>query len=77
MAEDFTGFTHWLPLQRPARYEIKTQPRQRPDKVKEGIVVVRGFENLRLRSEEVAEFRYRPSACRKEYRMVVVTRTSA
>jgi hypothetical protein len=71
MAEDLPA-THWLPLQRPARYEVKTQPRQRPDKVKEGIVAARGFENLRLRSEEVAEFRYRPSACRKEYRMVVV-----
>ncbi len=45
MAEDLPA-THWLPLQRPARYEIKTQPRQRPDKVKEGIVVVRGFENF-------------------------------
>jgi Transposase DDE domain group 1 len=71
MAEDLPA-GQWQLLQRPARYEVKTQARQRPDKVKEGIVVARGFENLRLRSEEVAEFRYRPSACRKEYRMVVV-----
>ena len=71
MAEDLPA-GQWQLLQRPARYEVKTQPRQRPDKVKEGIVAARGFENLRLRSEEVAEFRYRPSACRKEYRMVVV-----
>jgi hypothetical protein len=62
----------WQTLQRPARYEVKTQARERPDKVKAGIVVARGFENLRLRSEEVAEFRYRPSACRKTYRMIVV-----
>jgi hypothetical protein len=62
----------WRPLERPARYEVKTQPRRRRDQVKEAIVVRRGFENLRLRSEEVAEFNYRPTACRKTYRMVVV-----
>ena len=32
----------------------------------------REFENLRLQSEEVAEFNYRPVACRKTYRMIVV-----
>jgi hypothetical protein len=32
----------------------------------------RQFENQRLRSEEVAEFNYRPTACRKTHRMVVV-----
>jgi hypothetical protein len=62
----------WRPLQRPARYAVKTAPRQRPDNVKEAVVVARGFENQRLRSEEVAEFNYRPTACRKTYRMVVV-----
>jgi hypothetical protein len=62
----------WRPLQRPARYEVKTTPRQRPDNVKEAVVVAREFENQRLRSEEVAEFNYRPTACRKTYRMVVI-----
>jgi hypothetical protein len=70
-AEDLPA-SAWRPLQRPARYEVKTQPRQRPDQVKEAIVVARGFENQRLRSEEVAEFNYRPTACRQEYRLVVV-----
>jgi hypothetical protein len=62
----------WRPLQRPARYEVKSAPRQRPDNVKEAVVVARQFENQRLRSEEVAEFNYRPTACRKTHRMVVV-----
>jgi hypothetical protein len=62
----------WRKLERPARYTVRTKPRQRPDNVKEAIVVARGFENLRLRSEEVAEFDYRPTACGKTYRMVVV-----
>ena len=37
-----------------------------------GKVRERGFETLRLQSEEVAEFNYRPHACQEEYRMVVV-----
>ncbi len=51
----------WRPLQRPARYTVKTTPRQRPDNVKEAVVVARQFDNRRLRSEEVAEFNYRPA----------------
>jgi Transposase DDE domain group 1 len=62
----------WRPLQRPARYAVKTQPRVRPDNVKEAIVVAREFENKRLQSEEVAEFNYQPSVCANTYRMVVV-----
>ena len=62
----------WRPLQRPARYQVKTKPRERPDNVKEAVVVAREFENQRLQSEEVAEFNYQPTACKKVYRMVVV-----
>ena len=35
-------------------------------------MVERQFENQRLQSEEVAEFDYRPAACKDTYRMVVV-----
>lgn len=62
----------WRPLVRPPRYRVKTEPRQRPDNVKEAVVVRRQFENQRLQSEEVAEFEYQPWACRNTYRMVVV-----
>jgi hypothetical protein len=62
----------WQKLERPARYTIQTKPRQRPDQVKEQIVVAREFTNQRLQSEEVAEFDYRPTACKDTYRMVVV-----
>src|SRR5262245_54702925 len=34
----------WKPLERPARYTVQTQPRQRPDNVKEAIVVARQFD---------------------------------
>lgn len=62
----------WTTLERPARYEVRTQPRQRPDNVKEALVVARQFDNIRLNGEEVAEFNYQPTACRQVYRMVVV-----
>jgi hypothetical protein len=62
----------WRPLTRPARYQVKTAPRQRPENVKDRVVRQRQFEALRLQSEEVAEFNYRPTACAKTYRMVVV-----
>jgi hypothetical protein len=67
----------WRPLQRPARYQVQTEPRNRPDNVKEAVVVAREFENQRLQSEEVAEFNYRPTACKKTYRMVVVRKKIA
>lgn len=62
----------WSRLNRPAKYEVKTEPRQRPENVKEQIVVAREFQNIRLKSEQVAEFEYSPSKCRKSYRVVVV-----
>jgi hypothetical protein len=62
----------WQPLQRPPRYQVRTQPRQRPDNVKEAVVIRREFDNIKLQSEQVAEFNYRPSGCRETYRMVVV-----
>jgi hypothetical protein len=63
---------NWQALERPARYQVRTQPRQRPDNVKEAVVVRREFENIRLQSEDVAEFNYQPTACSQTYRMVVV-----
>jgi hypothetical protein len=71
IAEDLPARA-WRPLHRPPRHQVKTQPRQRPDNVKEAIVVARQFENQRLQSEAVAEFNYQPTACKKTYRMVVV-----
>jgi len=62
----------WKPLDRSPRYQVKTQPRQRPANVKEAVVVQRQFQNQRLQAEHVAEFPYRPSACKKTYRMIVV-----
>lgn len=62
----------WQPLARPPRYQVQTQPRERPQNVKQRIVVAREFKNIRLVCEKVAEFPYRPTACRKSYRLIVV-----
>jgi len=62
----------WKPLERPARYEVKTEERRRPENVKEQVIKEREFKNIRLESEQVSEFDYRPTHCKKSYRMVVV-----
>jgi hypothetical protein len=61
-------------LERPARYPIKTVPRQHRERPKERTVAERQYETLKLLGEEVAEFEYRPVACRKAYRVVVLRR---
>ncbi len=62
----------WQRLQRPAKYEVKTATRTRPKNFKEQVVVERGFQNIRLDSEDVAEFDYQPGACRRSYRVIVL-----
>ena len=59
-------------LERPPRYTIKTMPRQARERHQDRIVSERRFDTLRLIGEEVAEFEYRPVACEKAYRVVVL-----
>jgi hypothetical protein len=62
----------WTRLVRREKYEVRTELRRRPDNVKDVKVIEHDFTNLRLRSEDVAEFEYKPAVCRQTYRMVVV-----
>jgi hypothetical protein len=64
--------TAWQRLNRPAKYEVKTQQRTPPTAFKEEVVRQKGYKNIRLVSEDVAEFNYRPGACKKDYRVVVL-----
>jgi len=59
-------------LERPPRYTIQTMPRQARERPKERIVAERQFETLKLIGEEVAEFEYRPVACKRTYRVIVL-----
>jgi hypothetical protein len=62
----------WKELRRRPKREVRTQPRRRPENVKQQIVEQREFEDIRLVKEYVAEFIYRPVKCRKSYRVIVV-----
>lgn len=62
----------WQPLHRSAKYEVRTEPRRRPENIKERIVKERGYKNVHLQSEQVAAFDYRPTKCRKTYRIVAL-----
>jgi hypothetical protein len=62
----------WKKLVREPKHVVQTEPRARPENVKERIVREREFENIRLQSEDVAEVGYQPTRCRKIYRLVVV-----
>jgi hypothetical protein len=62
----------WAPLERMPRYEVATKRREKRTNSKEEFVRAKGYENIRLVSEEVAEVEYRPQACRKAYRLVIL-----
>ena len=62
----------WKPLTRRAKHAGQGNRRQRRDNVKERIVKEKGYKNIRLKSEQVAEFSYRPGKCTRDYRVVVV-----
>jgi len=59
-------------LERRPRYEIQTAPRQQPERVKAEIVKQRGFDTIHVLEEMIAEFDYRPVACRRDYRVIVL-----
>jgi hypothetical protein len=64
--------TAYTDLIRSPRYTVKTQLRRKPANVKEQIVKERGYKNIRLQSEQTAEFEYEPVKCSKSYRVVVL-----
>ncbi|MFU8842014.1 MAG: transposase, partial [Nitriliruptoraceae bacterium] len=63
----------WSRLERPAAYQPATdQRREREPDHKAAIVYERGYLNLELNFEDVAEFDYRPGKCDRDYRVVVL-----
>ena len=52
--------------------EVKTSPRTKPEPVKQPIVEDRGFKDISLFKESVAEMSYQPAACRQAYRLIAV-----
>jgi hypothetical protein len=63
----------WARLHRPAPYQSATgQTRARRDNHKQRIVKERGYLNLQLNVEDIAEFDYRPGKCGRSYRVVAL-----
>lgn len=50
----------------------KKKKRRRRKNVRQALVQEKGYKNLKLEREEVAELPYRPAACQKDYRLVAV-----
>jgi hypothetical protein len=66
----------WERLERLPKYEVTTKPLGKRENVKEKIVAERGFRNLVLEHEEVADIEcYRPTKCKKGYRLILLRKT--
>ncbi len=59
-------------LVRQAKWVFDQPQRAHQPRHKEEVIKKKGYKNIRLRSEDVAEFEYQPTACRRPYRMVVL-----
>ncbi len=55
-----------------AERQIATKARTRPAKVRDDIVRQRGYKVLRQKAEDVVEFSYRPTKCKRDYRVVAL-----
>ncbi len=62
----------WRPFERLAKYEILTEPRRGRERVKEQIVVQKGYLNQKLVAERVSDMTYQPHQCGRKYRLVIL-----
>ena len=67
--------TAWTRLERPQKHEVATKSRGKRENVKEKIVIERGYRNMTLEYEDIAEMDYRPTKCEKSYRLVILRKT--
>jgi hypothetical protein len=67
--------TSWEPLKRSPKYVVQTEPRRKPEPIRQLIVEACGFKDIRTVEEWVAEIPYRPMACRWTYRMIILRKT--
>jgi hypothetical protein len=62
----------WRPLEPLPKDEILAEPRRRPERVKERIVVRKGYLNRKLVAEHVNDMTYQPHQCARKYRLVML-----
>jgi hypothetical protein len=59
-------------LERQAREALPGTTRAKQPRVKEQVVRDKEYKNIKLQSEDIAEFEYKPVACSRPYRMIVL-----
>jgi len=72
---DMVSEAGWAVLQRPAKYEVKTKTRAWRERHKDEAIARHGYRHLELEQEHVAEIAYRPVACARDYRVIIVRKT--
>jgi hypothetical protein len=65
----------WRVLRRREKEPLSGKRRKRPKNFKEQIVVEKGYRNIRLVREHVSEFSYRPTKCKRPYRVIVLRKS--
>jgi Transposase DDE domain group 1 len=65
----------WRVLRRREKPPRSGKRRMRPRNFKEEIVVEKGYRNIRLLREHVAEFCYQPRKCKRPYRVIVLRKS--
>jgi hypothetical protein len=65
----------WRILRRRQKGSLSGKRRKCPRNFKEEIVLEKGYRNIRLVREHVAEFSYRPGKCKRPYRVIVLRKT--
>ena len=65
----------WSVLRRREKQPWSAKRRERPRNFKEEIVVEKGYRNIRLLREHIAEFSYQPTKCKRSYRVIVLRKS--
>ena len=65
----------WSVLRRREKQPWSAKRRERPRNFKEEMVVEKGYRNLRLLREHIAEFSYQPTKCKRSYRVIVLRKS--
>ena len=69
------GDKRWRVLRRREKQPLSGKQRKRPRNFKEDIVVEKGYRNIRLQREHIAEFSYQPRKCKRSYRVIVLRKS--
>jgi hypothetical protein len=65
----------WHVLKRREKQPLCGQRRQRPTNFREQIVVDKGYRNIRLIREDIAELSYQPTKCKRSYRVIILRKS--